>query len=105
MSRKRDDLASSNSHGWPKRLWLALVGVGLLGVVIGGLVIRQVWPEKEIVIVVRRAADLLPEGVYIAIGDSYSAGEGLPPFQPGTEDVPDGDRCHRSVSDGYPLLI
>jgi lysophospholipase L1-like esterase len=105
MSKKRGELASSNGRGWPKQAWFALVGVGLLGVVAGGLVIRQVWPEKEIVIVVRRAADLLAEGVYIALGDSYSAGEGLPPFQPGTENAPQGDRCHRSVSDGYPLFI
>jgi len=105
MSKKRGELASSNGRYWPKKAWFAMVGVGLLGVVVGGLVIREVWPEKEVRIVVKRGADFLAKGVYIALGDSYSAGEGLPPFQLGTESAPQGDRCHRSVSDGYPLLI
>jgi lysophospholipase L1-like esterase len=33
---------------------------------------------------------------YVALGDSYSAGEGLIPYLAGTEDTPQGDRCHRS---------
>lgn len=43
--------------------------------------------------------------VYVALGDSYSAGEGLAPYLAGTEDAEDGgDRCHRS--DGaYSQLI
>src|SRR4051812_3176431 len=40
-------------------------------------------------------------GRYVALGDSYSAGEGLPPYVTGTENVPEGDRCHRSDF-GYP---
>ena len=44
-------------------------------------------------------------GTYLALGDSYSAGEGLGPFQHGTDSVDDGGNgCHRS--DGaYPMLI
>ena len=40
-----------------------------------------------------------PEPSYVALGDSYSAGEGEPPFEAGT-DVP-GNFCHRSVH-AYP---
>ena len=36
-------------------------------------------------------------GRYVALGDSYSAGEGLPPFVTGTQDPPAGDNCHRSA--------
>jgi lysophospholipase L1-like esterase len=35
-------------------------------------------------------------GRYVALGDSYSAGEGLGPFLPGAGDPPAGDNCHRS---------
>lgn len=35
-------------------------------------------------------------GRYVALGDSFSAGEGVPPFVPGT-DVTLGDACHRST--------
>ncbi len=49
--------------------------------------------------------DLGREGRYIALGDSYSAGEGLPAYEPGTEDVPDGDRCHRSLDYAYPVQL
>jgi lysophospholipase L1-like esterase len=38
---------------------------------------------------------------WVALGDSFSAGEGLPPFLPGTDVA--GDRCHRS-SRAYPAL-
>ncbi len=33
---------------------------------------------------------------YLALGDSYSAGEGNHPFDPGTETGPNGNGCHRS---------
>ena len=45
------------------------------------------------------------KGPYVALGDSYSAGEGLAPYEQGTQDLPAGDRCHRSASDAYPLLL
>ncbi len=46
------------------------------------------------------------DGVYYAFGDSYSAGEGLPPFDRWTAKVSaaGADRCHRS-SRGYPRLL
>jgi GDSL-like Lipase/Acylhydrolase family len=40
-------------------------------------------------------------GSYLALGDSYSAGEGLPPFAPGTELA----HCDQSVSYAYPDLL
>jgi hypothetical protein len=42
---------------------------------------------------------------YIALGDSFSSGEGVPPFRPGTDQyLPVRDTCHRSFR-GYPALI
>jgi hypothetical protein len=42
---------------------------------------------------------------YIALGDSFSSGEGVPPFRPGTDQyLPLRDTCHRSFR-GYPALI
>jgi lysophospholipase L1-like esterase len=44
-------------------------------------------------------------GMYLAIGDSYSAGEGLGPFLAGTQDLDQGgDRCHQSPL-AYPRLL
>jgi hypothetical protein len=40
-------------------------------------------------------------GTYVAVGDSYSAGEGLIPFVPGTAAL----NCDRSVSFAYPTLL
>ena len=40
-------------------------------------------------------------GGYVALGDSYSAGEGLPPFAPGTAQT----NCDRSQSSAYPDLL
>ena len=40
---------------------------------------------------------------YVALGDSYSAGQGVPPFFPGT-DVPGGDQCDRS-QDAYSQVL
>lgn len=49
---------------------------------------------------------VLEPGRYVAIGDSYSAGEGLDPFDEDTRDIEDGgDRCHRSEEFAYPLLL
>lgn len=39
-----------------------------------------------------------PARSYLAVGDSYSSGEGAPPFLPGTDTL--SDRCHRSAN-GY----
>jgi lysophospholipase L1-like esterase len=42
---------------------------------------------------------------YFALGDSFSSGEGVPPFRPGTDKyLPVRDTCHRSFR-AYPSLI
>jgi hypothetical protein len=75
----------------------AIVGAGLASIV--WLILESPGgPEAPIPL-------LLEAGAYVALGDSYSAGEGLPPWEPGTEDRPEGNRCHRSASDAYPVLI
>lgn len=43
-----------------------------------------------------------PPGRYVALGDSYSAGEGVPPFLLGTNTG--SDQCHRSP-EAYPELL
>lgn len=46
-----------------------------------------------------------PSAAYVALGDSYSSGEGNPPYEDGTNtegEVP--DRCHRSAAAYGPLL-
>lgn len=40
---------------------------------------------------------------YVALGDSYSAGEGLAPYESGTNTP--SDSCHRSKSQAYPSLV
>jgi hypothetical protein len=40
---------------------------------------------------------------YVALGDSYSSGEGNPPYEPGT-DIKSLDECHRSEA-AYPLQL
>jgi hypothetical protein len=44
---------------------------------------------------------------YVALGDSYSAGQGNPPFIPGTDGITGGveDFCHRSQNDAYPEVL
>jgi hypothetical protein len=44
---------------------------------------------------------------YVAMGDSYSSGEGLPPFEPDSDVNYDGmvDYCHRSASQAYPRQV
>ncbi len=43
-----------------------------------------------------------PEPTYVALGDSYSSGEGNPPYAPGTDEQ--ADKCHRSDAAYGPLL-
>ena len=44
-------------------------------------------------------------GVYLALGDSYSAGEGVRPYEDGSDDAArGGDDCHRSKK-AYPRLL
>jgi lysophospholipase L1-like esterase len=80
-----------------------LVG-GALGVVIAASYLGiSAWYENSASV----AAPSLPRvvtgihGSYLALGDSYSAGEGLPPFAGDTQLT----TCDRSVSDAYPVLL
>ncbi|MER5642650.1 hypothetical protein ABT095_37655 [Kitasatospora sp. NPDC002227] len=44
---------------------------------------------------------------YVALGDSYSAGEGQDPYDPNSDYYANGhkDACHRSVSNAYPRQV
>ena len=46
----------------------------------------------------------LGPGIYVALGDSFSAGEGNPPYESGT-DIWGVDECHRSHVFAYPVLL
>lgn len=48
------------------------------------------------------ARELPPLEDYAALGDSYSSGEGIPPYWPGTDT--EANRCHRSFL-AYPAFI
>jgi hypothetical protein len=83
---------------------------GLLGTAIGvvvavGYIGLAAWHENSYVpsfgVTPPVPADI--SGGYLALGDSYSAGEGLSPFEPPTDQPWNG--CHRSAAglpDGYP---
>ena len=48
-----------------------------------------------------RAQQPAPTGIdYVALGDSYSSGEGNAPYEPAS--TTDEDKCHRSQRDAYP---
>ena len=49
------------------------------------------------------AAEAPPEGRMVALGDSYTAGEGVPPFVART-DLAGINECHRS-SQAYPVQV
>jgi hypothetical protein len=53
-----------------------------------------------------RASGAAPTATYVALGDSYSAGEGLGPFEAGTATSkgPHRNSCHRSKSQAYASL-
>ena len=94
------------SQGWTTvATWTLQVVVGLavgafaaLAPVIAVSVARWTQSDDAITEPPRGVADV--DG-YVALGDSYSAGEGLEPYEPGTQGVADGgDRCHRS-DDAY----
>jgi hypothetical protein len=44
-----------------------------------------------------------PEVNYVAMGDSFSSGEGNPPYFPGSDTSK--DQCHRSMEDAYPMMV
>jgi lysophospholipase L1-like esterase len=84
------------------------IGAGAVLLLVIAPALYRDWKRPHI------TPDLAVSGItggYVALGDSYSAGEGLRPFNPYTESG-DGDGCHRSVraysqllrfEDGQPL--
>ncbi len=43
---------------------------------------------------------------YVALGDSFSSGEGVPGFDPATDTAgPPENRCHRSINGAYPKML
>ena len=45
-----------------------------------------------------------PVSRYVALGDSYASGEGLAPYENGTDNPPTNS-CHRSETQSYPELL
>ncbi len=95
---------ADNQEPW--RLFTPLTG--MLGAALGAVVAVaylgiSAWHENQDV----PAGHPLPSAVtgihggYVALGDSYSAGEGLTPFAPGTA----ATSCDRSVTYAYPDLL
>lgn len=80
-----------------------LVGVALGVVLAAGYLGISAWYENS----AGGSAHSMPralygiQGGYVALGDSYSAGEGLPPFAGNTALT----ACDRSVSGAYPVLL
>jgi lysophospholipase L1-like esterase len=104
----------------PIALGTTLVGVALPIVVVSTVMRGLFWSDVESI-----GGDSvepghesvapieLPAGTrYVSLGDSFSAGEGLVPYMPGTGDaqmsdhkrVGGGNRCHRS-RDAYPNVL
>jgi GDSL-like Lipase/Acylhydrolase family len=90
----------------PWRLFTPLTGMlgAALGVVVAVAYLGiSAWHENQDV----PAGHPVPAAVagihggYVALGDSYSAGEGLTPFAPGTA----ATSCDRSVNSAYPDLV
>lgn len=92
--------------GWLSRWWVwvgSIVVAFVIGAVAGSIVGPIDGDDGDGVAV---EVDLGRPGRYVALGDSYSAGEGLAPFRDGTQDIADGGyRCHRSTRFAYPLLL
>jgi lysophospholipase L1-like esterase len=58
-----------------------------------------VWPKHD---KKRPPPRNMPTIRYVALGDSYSSGEGVPPYEPETDTK--GDKCHRSTK-AYSRLL
>ena len=82
-------------QGHARRALVALATTLVVGLVAGDVAAREVAQRS-------RSAG----AEYVALGDSYSAGEGLGPYQNGTA-VPKGahrNQCHRSAKYAYAVL-
>lgn len=93
----------------PGELWRCFTPLSaLLGSAVGVLVAvaylgLSAWSENAAVppLPPLPAAPAGLQGGYVALGDSYSAGEGLPPFAPGTA----ATNCDQSLQSAYPDLL
>jgi hypothetical protein len=101
-SHDRDDLADDDHWTPSTPLWL-LLGAAIGVVVAVGYIGVSAWHENAYVPSFGETPPV-PAGIsggYLVLGDSYSAGEGLSPFESPT----DRNGCHRSAAglpDGYP---
>jgi len=95
----------SGDGRWPLfGLLSALLGVAAGIILAGGTVVGSaIYRNAETPAVAPLAVPVVQgiKGTYVAIGDSYSAGQGRTPFDPAT--VPTG--CDRSRNDAYPELM
>jgi hypothetical protein len=94
----------TSDKAWPLFIPLTLLLGAALGVVVAvGYLGISAWHENADVPAGHPmpAAAMGIQGSYVALGDSYSAGEGLPPFAPGTA----ATLCDRSVQFAYPDLF
>ncbi len=85
---------------------VATFGVTTVAIVVGiGLVARARQNDVDRDPIAIPAVQTVAPGAYLALGDSYSAGEGLGPFEDGTDRKVDGKpACHRSPL-AYPHLL
>ena len=85
---------------------VTIVGTALLLAVVTAILARIRQDDEDNDAITIPHVEQIDSGVYVALGDSYSAGEGLAPFRKGTEaSDPDGPpACHRSDK-AYPMLL
>jgi hypothetical protein len=93
------------------RLWVEEAGAAVIGFVAMALLVTLLtfgvaWGSRygSVVNVGTSIPAVTLGGGYVAMGDSYSAGEGLAPYLPGTDTPPAGNDCHRSDR-AYPELL
>lgn len=84
-------------HGWLSKVPRWALAVPVVAFAIGLLVGAWVFDESDVIIPGPVPIDLGAPGRYVALGDSYSAGEGLAPFQEGTQRHRPGGRPLSSV--------
>ena len=80
-------------------------GVLAMALVVAGLAVWRMHRLPDVHLSVPTVSGI--EGDYVALGDSYSAGEGLRPFSwyTGDADTSRGDGCHRSARAYSQLLV